>query len=66
VPKAESLICFSSKRIEFHPCQNCRYPMTLISDNSSHSNSDISNFHCFNCDSVDRSSLTRRGLAASV
>jgi hypothetical protein len=66
MPAAAPLICFTSKRFEIHPCPNCRYPMTLISGNSSHPNSDTHNFHCFNCASVDSNSLTRLGPAGSV
>jgi hypothetical protein len=47
MPTAEPLFCFTSNRIEIHPCLNCRAPMTLISGNSSHSSSDVRNFHCF-------------------
>jgi hypothetical protein len=32
----EPLFCFTSNRLEIHPCQNCRAPMTLISDNPFH------------------------------
>jgi hypothetical protein len=60
VPPAETLICFSSKRIEIHPCPQCRYPMTKIADNSSHSNSGVRSFHCFNCGGAGRSSLSAR------
>jgi hypothetical protein len=66
VPPAESLICFSSKRIEIYPCPHCRYPMTQISDTSSQSNSDMRSFHCFNCDSAGMSSLSLPGLGASI
>ena len=66
MPPAESLICFSSKRIEIHPCPHCRYPMTQISDTSSHSNLDMRSFHCFNCDNAGMSSLSMPGLGASV
>jgi hypothetical protein len=66
MPTAEPLFCFTSNRIEIHPCLNCRAPMTLISGNSSHSSSDVRNFHCLNCDSADMNSLHRPGLDVSV
>jgi hypothetical protein len=53
----EPLFCFTSNRIEIHPCKNCRAPMTLISDNPFQSNSDLRTFRCFNCDSDDTSSI---------
>ena len=66
MPPAETLICFSSKRIEIHSCPQCRHPMTQISDNSSQSNSGMRSFHCFNCDGAGRSSLSLPALGASV
>jgi hypothetical protein len=66
VPLTESLICFSSKRIEMHPCPHCFYPMTLISDTSSRSNLKMRRLYCFNCDSAGMSSLSLPGLGASV
>jgi hypothetical protein len=56
MPAAEALFCFTSNRIEIHPCSNCRTPMTLVSSNSSRSNFEIRTFQCFNCDS-DRNSF---------
>jgi hypothetical protein len=55
MPPAETLICFSSKRIEIHPCPQCRYPMTHISDKSSNSITGLRSFHCFNCDDAGKS-----------
>jgi len=63
MPAAESLFCFTSNRIEIHPCLNCRAPMTLISGDSPQSNPHIRIFRCFNCDSVDRSPLLRSGTS---
>src|ERR1700756_1159434 len=40
MPAAELLFCFTSNRVEIHPCSNCRAPMTLVSSNSSRSNTD--------------------------
>jgi hypothetical protein len=62
----EPLFCFTSNRIEIHPCSNCRAPMTLISGNTSRSGSDMRAFHCFNCDSAGTSSKTKtQGSIAS-
>src|ERR1700722_10616517 len=64
MPTAEPLFCFTSNRIELHPCSHCRAPMTLVSSNSSRSNSRIRTFQCFNCDSVDDNSFPRLGPSA--
>jgi hypothetical protein len=61
MPEVDPLFCFTSNTVEIHPCLNCHAPMTLISANSPQSDSPIRTFHCFNCDSVDGSSLLRRG-----
>jgi hypothetical protein len=58
---AEPLFCFTSDRIETHPCPNCRAPMTSISSTSSRSNFEERTFQCFNCDSADRSSFPQLG-----
>jgi hypothetical protein len=58
---AEPLFCFTSDRIEIHPCPNCRAPMTSISSTSSRSNSEERTFQCFNCDSADRRSFPQLG-----
>ena len=61
VPPAETQICFSSNGIEVHPCPQCRYPMTQISDKSSNSFSGLRSFHCFNCDDAGRSRFLCQG-----
>jgi hypothetical protein len=62
MPAAEPLFCFRSNSVEIHPCSNCRAPMTLVSCNSSRSNSEIRTFRCFNCD-ADKNSLSQPGAA---
>jgi hypothetical protein len=62
---AEPLFCFTSNRIEIHPCPNCRATMTLISGTSSRSNSEVRRLQCFNCDCADRSSFPRLGACLS-
>src|ERR1700722_7109928 len=56
MPAAEAQFCFTSNRIEIHPCSNCGAPTTLVSSNSSRSNFEIRTFQCFNCDR-DRNSF---------
>jgi hypothetical protein len=46
-----SLFCFTSNKIEIHPCPDCRAPM-LIRINSARSDFDERTFECFNCDDV--------------
>jgi hypothetical protein len=58
MPVSEPLFCFTSNKIEFHPCANCRAPMMLVC-NSDRLNLEKRTFECLNCDGVDKSSSDR-------
>jgi len=45
------LFCFTSNKIDFHPCPNCRAPM-LVRIKSIGVNLSARTFECFNCDHV--------------
>jgi hypothetical protein len=45
------LFCFTSNKIDFHPCPNCRAPM-LVRIKSTGVNLSARTFECFNCDNV--------------
>jgi hypothetical protein len=49
---SDQLFCFTSSKIDSHPCPNCRAPMVLVQINSSDSNLNGRTFECFNCDNV--------------
>jgi hypothetical protein len=59
MPASEPLFCFTSNKIEVHPCANCRAPMMLVRINSARLNLEMRTFECFNCDGVDKSSSHR-------
>ena len=48
---SDSLFCFASNKIDFHPCPNCRAPM-LVRIKSAGSDLSVRTFECFNCDNV--------------
>ena len=48
---SDSLFCFTSNKIDFHPCPNCRAPM-LVRIRSTEPDLSIRSFECFNCDTV--------------
>src|ERR1700689_61443 len=48
---SDSLFCFASNKIDFHPCSNCRAPM-LVRIKSAGSDLSVRTFECFNCDNV--------------
>ena len=48
---SESLFCFTSNKIDFHPCPNCRAPM-LVRNRSVGSELGARMFECVNCDNV--------------
>jgi hypothetical protein len=52
MPASEPLFCFTSNKIEMHPCPNCRAPMMISRINSTRSDLDARSFECFNCDNV--------------
>jgi hypothetical protein len=62
MPAPDSLFCFTSNKIDSHPCPNCRAPM-LVRINSAGPDLSVRRFECFNCDKVvvisgDRSKLS--------
>jgi hypothetical protein len=46
---SDSLFCFTSNKIDSHPCPNCRAPM-LVRINSAGVDLSVRTFECFNCD----------------
>jgi hypothetical protein len=48
---SRSLFCFTSNKIDIHPCPNCRAPM-LCRGNSAALDLGVRTFECFNCDNV--------------
>jgi hypothetical protein len=56
MPASEPLFCFTSNKIEVHPCPTCRAPMMLVSINSARLTFDMRTFECFNCEVVDKNS----------
>ncbi len=48
---SDSLFCFTSNKIDLHPCPNCRAPM-LIRSKSAGASPRVRMFECFNCDSI--------------
>ena len=48
---SDSLFCFTSNKIDCHPCPNCRAPM-LVRINSAGVDLRVRTFECFNCDNV--------------
>ena len=64
---SDSLFCFTSNTIDYHPCPDCRYPM-LVRINSAGVDLSVRTFECFNCDNVvtipgDHSELSLRAGA---
>jgi hypothetical protein len=48
---SDSLFCFTSNKIDIHPCPKCRAPM-LVRVNSAGPDLSERTFECFNCDNV--------------
>ena len=48
---SNSLFCFTSNKIDYHPCPNCSAPM-LVRINSAGVDLRVRTFECFNCDNV--------------
>jgi len=48
---SDSLVCFTSDKIDFHPCPNCRAPM-LVRSRSAGMDASVRKFECYNCDNV--------------
>ena len=59
MPASEPLFCFTSNKIESHPCANCRAPMMNV--RSAGSDPGQCALECFNCDAVDREQVHRTG-----
>jgi len=62
MPVSDSLFCFTSNKIDIHPCPDCRAPM-LVRINSTALGWGVRTFECFNCNKVvvisgDRSELS--------
>ena len=51
MPVSDSLFCFTSNKIDIHPCPDCRAPM-LVRINSAGLGWDVRAFECFNCNKV--------------
>jgi hypothetical protein len=60
MPGSEPILCFTSNKIEVHPCANCHAPMRVVSINRVRLTFEIPTFECFNCDGVEFKSSTRR------
>jgi hypothetical protein len=50
--QSESLFCFTSNKIDSHPCTNCLAPMMLVQVNSAGLDLNVRTFACFNCDNI--------------
>ena len=61
MPASEPLFCFTSNKIEVHPCANGHAPMMVVSINRARLTFEMSAFECFNCDGVDKNSSHRLG-----
>jgi hypothetical protein len=48
---SEQLFCFTSNKIDVHPCPNCRAPM-LVRIKPAGPGLSVRAFECFNCDDV--------------
>jgi RNase P subunit RPR2 len=61
MPASSPMFCFTSNKIESHPCANCRAPMMHV--RLAGSNQNQCTFECFNCNEVDRGPVHRTGSA---
>jgi hypothetical protein len=59
---SDSLFCFTSNTIDFHPCPNCSAPM-LVRIKSTGVDLSVRMFECFNCDKVVGDSGDRAELS---
>jgi hypothetical protein len=62
---SDSLFCFTSNKIDCHPCPNCRAPM-LVRINSAGVDLSVRTFECFNCDNVVTIPVCTENLSSSV
>ena len=46
-----SPFCFTSNKIDIHPCPDCRAPM-LFRVNPAGADSNVRTFECFNCNNI--------------
>ena len=51
--------CFTSNRIDSHPCPTCRAPM-LVRIDPAQAELSVRTFECFNCDNVAVIAATNR------
>jgi hypothetical protein len=51
ISASDPLFCFTSNRIDIHPCPNCRAPM-LVRSKPAGEDLGVRTFECFNCDAV--------------
>ena len=51
MPASDSLFCFTSNKVDIHPCPDCRAPM-LVRTKSIGLDLSAPMFECFNCDNV--------------
>jgi hypothetical protein len=51
MPVSDSFFCFTSNKIDIHPCPDCRAPM-LVRINSAGLGGGVRTFECFNCNKV--------------
>jgi len=52
MPASNSLFCFTSNKLDVHPCPDCRAPMMLVRKISAGSDLSGRTYECFNCDSL--------------
>jgi hypothetical protein len=52
MPASESLFCFTSNKVEIHPCPDCRAPMALSRISPAELDLEVRSFECFNCDNI--------------
>jgi hypothetical protein len=50
MPASTSLFCFTSNKIDIHPCPNCCAPMLRV--NPAGVDLSVRTFECFNCDNT--------------
>lgn len=67
VSLSDPQLCFSSSKVEAHPCAKCSAPMVLTRVNTARLAFDVRTFECFNCDNADKvTTETKRGSMISA
>jgi hypothetical protein len=61
MPASDPLFCFTSNKIESHPCTNCRAPMMHVRP----AGSDQNTFECFNCDETANRLIERAAVPSA-